>query len=97
MLNGDKVGRFKALPERERPTYHEIRGLGSRLYLERGRAKRDIQELMTHSSQQTTEIYLERGPQALKALCYWRSTMRRIRSISRTCSNTRCFNGSRSP
>jgi integrase len=61
----DKVERFKALPERERPTYHEIRGLGSRLYLERGRAKRDIQELMTHSSQQTTEIYLERGAQAL--------------------------------
>lgn len=61
----DKVERFKALPERERPTYHEIRGLGSRLYLERGRPKRDIQELMTHSSQQTTEIYLERGPAAL--------------------------------
>jgi integrase len=61
----DKVARFAALPERERPTYHEIRGLGSRLYLEHGRSKRDIQELMTHSSQQTTEIYLERGPQAL--------------------------------
>lgn len=61
----DKVERFSALPERERPTYHEIRGLGSRLYLERGRSKRDIQELMTHSSQQTTEIYLERGPAAL--------------------------------
>lgn len=61
----DTIERFKALPERERPTFHEIRGLGSRLYLERGRPKRDIQELMTHSSQQTTEIYLERGPQAL--------------------------------
>lgn len=61
----DKVERFAALPERERPTYHEIRGLGSRLYLEHGRSKRDIQELMTHSSQQTTEIYLERGPAAL--------------------------------
>lgn len=61
----DKVERFKALPERQRPTFHEIRGLGSRLYLERGRSKREIQELMTHSSQQTTEIYLERGPAAL--------------------------------
>jgi hypothetical protein len=37
--------RFKTLPERERPTFHEIRGLGSRLYLERGRPKSDIQEL----------------------------------------------------
>lgn len=61
----DEVPRFKALPERERPTFHEIRGLGSRLCLERGMAKASIQELMTHSSQKTTEIYLERGAQAL--------------------------------
>jgi hypothetical protein len=61
----DVVPRFKALPERQRPTFHEIRGLGSRLCLERGMSKAAIQELMTHSSQKTTEIYLERGPQAL--------------------------------
>lgn len=61
----DLVPRFKALPERQRPTFHEIRGLGSRLYLERGMSRAAIQELMTHSSQKTTEIYLERGPQAL--------------------------------
>lgn len=28
-------------------------------------SKAAIQELMIHSSQKTTEIYLERGPQAL--------------------------------
>jgi enterobacteria phage integrase len=61
----DLVPRFKAMPERQRPTFHEIRGLGSRLCLERGMSKAAIQELMTHSSQKTTEIYLERGPQAL--------------------------------
>jgi integrase len=61
----DHVPRFKALPERERPTFHEIRGLGSRLHLERGMTKPAIQELMTHSSQRTTEIYLERGASAL--------------------------------
>lgn len=61
----DKVERFKALPERERPTFHEVRGLGSRLCLERGMTKDAISALMTHSSKKTTEIYLERGPQAL--------------------------------
>jgi len=60
-----RVRRFKALPERQWLTFHEIRGLGSRLCLERGMSKAAIQELMTHSSQKTTEIYLERGPQAL--------------------------------
>jgi integrase len=61
----DKVERFAALPERERPTFHEIRGLGSRLHESRGRARKDIQELMTHSDPRTTMIYLERGADAL--------------------------------
>jgi hypothetical protein len=61
----DKVPRFAELPERQRPTFHEIRGLGSRLYLALGVPKKAIKELMTHSNEKTTEIYLERGPQAL--------------------------------
>lgn len=61
----DKVARFKELPERERPSFHEIRGLGGRLYQAKGVAKEAIQALMTHSSPKTTAIYLERGPQAL--------------------------------
>ena len=61
----DQVERFAALPERERPTFHEIRGLGSRLHESRGRPRKDIQELMTHSDPKTTTIYLERGVDAL--------------------------------
>jgi len=61
----DQVERFTALPERERPTFHEIRGLGSRLYRKLGMTKDAIRALMTHSHERTTEIYLELGPQAL--------------------------------
>lgn len=62
----DQVERFAKLPERARPTFHEIRGLGARLYQERGMSKEAIQALMTHSDKKTTEIYLELGPQALR-------------------------------
>lgn len=61
----DRLERFQRLPERERPTFHEIRGLGSRLHLAKGIDKSAIQSLMTHSSPRTTAIYLERGAQAL--------------------------------
>ncbi|HEY3784239.1 MAG TPA: tyrosine-type recombinase/integrase, partial [Steroidobacteraceae bacterium] len=61
----DAIPRYAALPERERPTFHEIRGLGSRLHLGHGVPKGDIQELMTHSNPRTTEIYLEKGAAAL--------------------------------
>jgi integrase len=61
----DQVERFGNLPAGERPTFHEIRGLAARLLRQLGVAKNDIQELMTHSDQKTTEIYLERGRQAL--------------------------------
>jgi hypothetical protein len=56
---------FKTLLERQRPTFHGIQGLGSRLRLERGMTKEAISALMTHSSQQTMEIYLERERAAL--------------------------------
>lgn len=61
----DQIERFSTLPERERPVFHEIRGLGSRLQKLRGRALKDIQALMTHSDPRTTAIYLEKGPEAL--------------------------------
>lgn len=60
-----KVDRFACLPERERPPFHEIRGLGSRLYRERGMSEAAIQSLMTHAHRRTTQIYLEGGAQAL--------------------------------
>lgn len=61
----DQCERYKAMPEDERPTFHEIRGLGSRLYEAAGMSKKDIQALMTHSNPKTTEVYLEGGLEAL--------------------------------
>lgn len=62
----DKVARFAEMPDaRDRPTFHEIRGLGARLYLARGTSKAEIQALMTHSTPRTTAIYLERGAAGL--------------------------------
>lgn len=61
----DQVERFAAMPERQRPTFHEIRGLGARTYEEQGMDKAAIQALMTHAHKRTTQIYLERGAKAL--------------------------------
>lgn len=61
----DQVSRFADMPERERPTFHEIRGLGARLQQLRGRSKQEIRMLMTHSDEKTTQIYLELGPDAI--------------------------------
>lgn len=62
----DQIERFAALAPRQRPTFHEIRGLGSRIYREQGMPKADIQALMTHTNERVTEIYLERGAGALR-------------------------------
>jgi hypothetical protein len=40
-------------------------GGGDRLYRSRGIAESAIQALMTHANQRTTQIYLERGREAL--------------------------------
>jgi hypothetical protein len=61
----DQVERFKAMPANTRPTFHEIRGLGSRLQKERGRSRADIQKLMAHTDERATKIYLEGGASAL--------------------------------
>lgn len=62
----DQVEHFKTMmPKRRRPTFHEIRGLGSRLYLEQGIPESAIQALMTHANKRTTRIYLEGGAEAL--------------------------------
>jgi integrase len=49
----------------ERPSFHEIRGLGARLYREQGMPEGDIQALMTHAHKRTTQIYLDGGAKAL--------------------------------
>jgi integrase len=56
---------YEGLPVMQRPTFHEIRGLGSRLARSRGVPKEAIQALMTHSSPKTTAIYLDGGTEAL--------------------------------
>lgn len=61
----DLIERYGALPARERPTFHEIRGLGARIYREHGMAEAAIQALMTHANARTTQIYLDRGAAAL--------------------------------
>lgn len=61
----DRVPRFAALPERERPSLHEVRGLASRLAKARGLATDRIRALMAHADEKTTRIYLEGGRAAL--------------------------------
>ena len=61
----DGIEPFKLMPAAQRPTFHEIRGLGARLYRASGVAEDAIQALMTHSNRRTTQIYLERGVAAL--------------------------------
>lgn len=48
------------------PSFHELRGLGSRLYLAAGFSKEYVQMLMTHSDPKITAIYTEGGRDALK-------------------------------
>ena len=52
------------LEPRQRPTFHEIRSLGARVYRKLGYGDEYIQALMTHTDQKTTEIYLQ-NPEAL--------------------------------
>lgn len=66
----DKVDRFDQMGAGERPTFHEIRGLGARLYRSQGMHEDAIQALMTHAHQRTTQIYLDRGATALSDADY---------------------------
>lgn len=61
----DETDLYDHLTSRQKPTFHEIRGLGSRLCLARGMTEADIQALMTHANPRTTEIYLDKGAPAL--------------------------------
>ena len=57
----DEVGLFDHLEPHRRPTFHEIRSLGSRLYGEQGFPKSYISKLMTHSDEKVTALYLRGG------------------------------------
>lgn len=55
----DKVPTIAALPRAARPTFHEIRSLGSRLLELKGVPVTDIQVLMGHADEDMTQHYLD--------------------------------------
>lgn len=61
----DACGLYADMEPEQRPTFHEVRGLGSRIAKAHGVSKAEIQALMTHSNPRTTAIYLEGGLAAL--------------------------------
>lgn len=54
----DESGAFDHIETKERPTFHEIRSLGARLYRRLGWSHDQIRALMTHTHTRTTDIYL---------------------------------------
>lgn len=60
-------GLFDHLKEGQRPpTPHEMRGLGSRLYIKAGYNEEHVQYLMCHTDSKTSKIYTQGGKEALK-------------------------------
>ncbi len=63
----DASGFYAHLTPDELPSFHEIRGLGSRLYEEAAKVEaEEIQRLMAHGDLRTTQIYLQGGAAALR-------------------------------
>ena len=54
----DDTGLFHHLSQEERPTFHEIRSLGSDMYLKSGLTIEEVQKMMAHSSDDMTKKYL---------------------------------------
>lgn len=53
----DSLPIFANIPKDERPTFHEIRALGSYLYKKAGYKRPDVKVLMAHSDEKMTELY----------------------------------------
>lgn len=53
------VKMFADLKTEERPTFHEIRSLGGRIYRELGHSTEYVSALMAHTSKKMTEVYLD--------------------------------------
>lgn len=53
----DQTGLFDGMPKEQRPTFHEIRSLGSWLYEKAGYSKGYVQALMAHSDEKMTAYY----------------------------------------
>jgi integrase len=56
----DASGFYDHMPPEQRPTAHEIRSLGAKLYEEAGHSKDWIQSLLGHKSERQTAVYLSR-------------------------------------
>jgi len=62
----DLSGYCDHLDSRQRETFHEIRGLAGRVYVDQKiLTAPQVTALMTHADESTTKIYLEKGPGAL--------------------------------
>lgn len=55
----DSLGIFQHMDKRERPTFHEIRGLGGKLYLDAGYSDDYVNKLMGHTTQKMTDHYTD--------------------------------------
>lgn len=53
----DESGIFNSIPKNQRPTFHEIRSLGSYLYEKDGYSTEYVQQLMAHGDKKMTEYY----------------------------------------
>jgi integrase len=59
-------GYFAHLKPHELPSFHEIRGLGARLFQAHGGEDKEIQAILGHASPEATQVYLEGGKEALQ-------------------------------
>jgi enterobacteria phage integrase len=62
----DQSGHYRHLETNAKPSFHEIRGLGSRRAEDLGMDQKAISMLMSHSDPKTTRIYLAGGVEALR-------------------------------
>ena len=62
----DLSAHYRHLEASEKPSYHEIRGLGSRRAKDLGMHQKAISMLMSHADPKTTRIYLAGGVEALR-------------------------------
>ncbi|WP_221801863.1 tyrosine-type recombinase/integrase [Oceanobacter mangrovi] len=53
----DSLDTFQSIPSEQRPTFHEIRALGSHLYEKAGFSRDYVQRLMAHADPKMTEHY----------------------------------------
>ena len=53
----DSVPAMLTIPKEQRPTFHEIRALGSHLYEKSGYSREYVQKLMAHGDEKMTEHY----------------------------------------